>query len=282
MSEYRLEMRDVSKSFPGVKALDKAQLKLRPGTVHALMGENGAGKSTLMKCMFGIYKMDEGEIIYEGQKVAIHDPLQALKLGIAMVHQELQPIPERSVAENIYVGRYPLKRLLGFIPLVDHEAIYENTRRLLQKVRMDFDPKQKLGSLSVSQMQSVEIAKAVSADCKVLILDEPTTAQDHRGRYQLAEIGRRIRDEGGRTILMITHDMDLIAHYAERLIVMWNGTIILDAPTEEAFGQAEILARTFLRPPVAAQVASDLRDLGVPENIVTLPALLRSLRKKSE
>ena len=118
MSEYRLEMRDVSKSFPGVKALDKAQLKLRPGTVHALMGENGAGKSTLMKCMFGIYKMDEGEIIYEGQKVDIHDPLQALKLGIAMVHQELQPIPERSVAENIYVGRYPLKRLLGFIPVV--------------------------------------------------------------------------------------------------------------------------------------------------------------------
>ncbi len=121
MAEYRLEMRDVCKSFPGVKALDHAQLKLKPGTVHALMGENGAGKSTLMKCMFGIYKMDEGEIYYEGEKkVHIKDPLDALKRGIAMVHQELQPIPERSVAENIFVGRYPMRSIL-----VDHEKMYE-------------------------------------------------------------------------------------------------------------------------------------------------------------
>ena len=116
MSEYRLEMRGVCKTFPGVKALDHAQLRLRPGTVHALMGENGAGKSTLMKCMFGIYKMDEGEILFEGQKVSIADPMEALKMGIAMVHQELQPIPARTVGENIFLGRYPMKRALGFIP----------------------------------------------------------------------------------------------------------------------------------------------------------------------
>ena len=225
MSEYRLEMRDVSKSFPGVKALDKAQLKLRPGTVHALMGENGAGKSTLMKCMFGIYKMDEGEIIYEGQKVAIHDPLQALKLGIAMVHQELQPIPERSVAENIYVGRYPLKRLLGFIPLVDHEAIYENTRRLLQKVRMDFDPKQKLGSLSVSQMQSVEIAKAVSADCKVLILDEPTSSLSQREVEALFTIIEDLKAEGV-AIVYISHKMDEILRISDEVTIMRDGKYI--------------------------------------------------------
>ena len=225
MSEYRLEMRDVSKSFPGVKALDKAQLKLRPGTVHALMGENGAGKSTLMKCMFGIYKMDEGEIIYEGQKVAIHDPLQALKLGIAMVHQELQPIPERSVAENIYVGRYPLKRLLGFIPLVDHEAMYENTRRLLQKVRMDFDPKQKLGSLSVSQMQSVEIAKAVSADCKVLILDEPTSSLSQREVEALFTIIEDLKSEGV-AIVYISHKMDEILRISDEVTIMRDGKYI--------------------------------------------------------
>ena len=100
MSEYRLEMRDVVKAFPGVKALDHAQLKLKPGTVHALMGENGAGKSTLMKCMFGIYHMDEGEVIYEGEKVNIKGPLDALNRGIAMVHQELQPIPERSIGNT--------------------------------------------------------------------------------------------------------------------------------------------------------------------------------------
>ena len=174
MSEYRLEMRDVVKTFPGVKALDHAQLKLKPGTVHALMGENGAGKSTLMKCMFGIYKMDEGQIYYEGEPVNIKDPLDALNRGIAMVHQELQPIPERSVAENIFVGRYPIKKLLGFYPVIDHKKMYEDTTRLLEEVRMPFDPKAKLGSLSVSQMQLVEIAKAVSANCKVLILDEPT------------------------------------------------------------------------------------------------------------
>ncbi len=225
MSEYRLEMRDVSKSFPGVKALDKAQLKLRPGTVHALMGENGAGKSTLMKCMFGIYKMDEGEIIYEGQKVVIHDPLQALKLGIAMVHQELQPIPERSVAENIYVGRYPLKRLLGFIPVVDHDAMYENTRRLLQKVRMDFDPKQKLGSLSVSQMQSVEIAKAVSADCKVLILDEPTSSLSQREVEALFTIIEDLKAEGV-AIVYISHKMDEILRISDEVTIMRDGKYI--------------------------------------------------------
>ena len=110
MSEYRLVMKGVVKTFPGVKALDHAQLELRPGKVMALMGENGAGKSTLMKCMFGIYKMDEGEIEYEGQKVTIPNPLEALNRGIAMVHQELQPIPARTVAENIWLGRFPTKK----------------------------------------------------------------------------------------------------------------------------------------------------------------------------
>ena len=171
MSEYLLEMRDVSKSFPGVKALDHVQLKLRPGKVHALMGENGAGKSTLMKCMFGIYKMDEGQIFIDGQPAVIKDPMDALRQGIAMVHQELQPIPARTIGENIFLGRYPIKKYLGFIPGVDHKKMYEDTAALLKKVRMNFDPKEKVGNLSVSQMQSVEIAKAVSANCRVLILD---------------------------------------------------------------------------------------------------------------
>ena len=176
MSEFLLEMRDVSKSFPGVKALDHAQLRLRPGKVHALMGENGAGKSTLMKCMFGIYKMDEGEILIDGVRTEIKDPMDALGKGIAMVHQELQPIPARTIGENIFLGRYPIKKVLGFIPMVDHKKMYDDTAALLKKVRMDFDPREKVGNLSVSQMQSVEIAKAVSANCRVLILDEPTSS----------------------------------------------------------------------------------------------------------
>ena len=122
MSEYRLVMKGVVKTIHGVKALDHAQLELRPGKVMALMGENGAGKSTLMKCMFGIYKMDEGEIEYEGEKVVIANPLDALGRGIAMVHQELQPIPERSIGENIYVGRYPAKKY-GPVTVIAHRVM---------------------------------------------------------------------------------------------------------------------------------------------------------------
>lgn len=193
MSEYRLEMRGVVKMFPGVKALDHAQLKLRPGTVHALMGENGAGKSTLMKCMFGIYHMDEGEVYYEGEKVQIKGPLDALHRGIAMVHQELQPIPERSVGENIYTGRFPLKKF-GPFSFIDHQKMYEDAAAVLKEVHLPYDPKTKLGTLSVSQMQLVEIAKAVSADCKVLILDEPTSSLTAAEVEALFTIVNELRD----------------------------------------------------------------------------------------
>lgn len=225
MSEYRLEMRGICKSFPGVKALDHAQLRLRPGTVHALMGENGAGKSTLMKCMFGIYKMDEGELYFEGQKVDIADPMEALKMGIAMVHQELQPIPARTVGENIFLGRYPMKKALGFIPMVDHKKMYEDTAALLKKVRMDFDPKQQLGELSVSQMQSVEIAKAVSANCKVLILDEPTSSLTHNEVEALFRIVEDLRAEGV-SIVYISHKMDEILRISDEVTIMRDGQYV--------------------------------------------------------
>lgn len=225
MSEYRLEMREICKSFPGVKALDHAQLRLRPGTVHALMGENGAGKSTLMKCMFGIYKMDEGELYFEGEKVEIKDPLEALKMGIAMVHQELQPIPARTVGENIFLGRYPMKKALGFIPIVDHKKMYEDTAALLKKVRMDFDPKQMLGELSVSQMQSVEIAKAVSANCKVLILDEPTSSLTQNEVEALFRIVEDLKAEGV-SIVYISHKMDEILRISDEVTIMRDGQYV--------------------------------------------------------
>ena len=225
MSEYRLEMRGVCKSFPGVKALNHAQLCLRPGKVHALMGENGAGKSTLMKCMFGIYSMDEGEIIYEGEKVSIKDPLEALKMGIAMVHQELQPIPARTVGENIFLGRYPMKKLLGIIPVVDHDKMYADTDALLQKVRMNFDSHQKVGELSVSQMQSVEIAKAVSANCKVLILDEPTSSLTSNEVEALFRIIEDLKADGV-AIVYISHKMDEILRISDEVTIMRDGQYI--------------------------------------------------------
>ena len=225
MAEYRLEMRNVTKTFPGVKALDGANLKLKPGTVHALMGENGAGKSTLMKCMFGIYKMDSGEIYYEGEKITITDPMNALNHGIAMVHQELQPIPERSVGENIFIGRYPMKKVLGFLPVIDHEKMYADTERLLKEVRMNFEPKAKLNTLSVSQMQSVEIAKAVSADCKVLILDEPTSSLTSNEVEALFAIIADLKAKGV-SIVYISHKMDEILRISDEVTIMRDGQYI--------------------------------------------------------
>ena len=224
MSEYRLEMRGVVKTFPGVKALDHAQLQLRPGTVHALMGENGAGKSTLMKCMFGIYHMDEGKVIYEGEKVEIKGPLDALNRGIAMVHQELQPIPERSIGENIYVGRYPTKQF-GPVTVIDHEKMYADAAKVLKEVHLNFDPKAKLGSLSVSQMQLVEIAKAVSADCKVLILDEPTSSLTAAEVEALFTIVDELRAKGV-SIVYISHKMDEILRISDEVTIMRDGQYI--------------------------------------------------------
>ena len=232
MSEYVLEMEGVCKSFPGVKALDHAQLKLRPGKVHALMGENGAGKSTLMKCMFGIYKMDEGQIRINGEPVTIHDPMDALHKGIAMVHQELQPIPARTVGENIFLGRYPMKKALGFIPIVDHKKMYADTADLLKKVRMNFDPKQKVGELSVSQMQSVEIAKAVSANCRVLILDEPTSSLTSNEVEALFRIIEDLKAENV-AVVYISHKMDEILRIADEVTIMRDGQYVGNWLAEE-------------------------------------------------
>ena len=224
MSEYRLEMRDVVKTFPGVKALDHAKLQLKPGTVHALMGENGAGKSTLMKCMFGIYHMDEGKVIYEGEEVQIKGPLDALERGIAMVHQELQPIPERSIGENIYVGRYPTKKY-GPVTVIDHKKMYADAAKVLKEVHLNFDPHAKLGSLSVSQMQLVEIAKAVSADCKVLILDEPTSSLTAAEVEALFTIVDELRAKGV-SIVYISHKMDEILRISDEVTIMRDGQYI--------------------------------------------------------
>ncbi len=224
MSEYVLEMRDVYKAFPGVIALNGVQLKLKPGKVHALMGENGAGKSTLMKCMFGIYTMDEGEILIDGVKTEIHNPSDALKKGIAMVHQELQPIPARTIAENIYLGRYPTKKI-GPVTIVDHKKMYEDAARVLKEVNMNFDPRTKVGDLSVSQMQSVEIAKAVSANCRVLILDEPTSSLTQHEVDALFKIVEDLKSKGV-AIVYISHKMDEILRISDEVTIMRDGQYI--------------------------------------------------------
>ena len=231
MSEYLLELKGVCKSFPGVKALDNVQLSLRPGTVHSLMGENGAGKSTLMKCLFGIYKMDAGEIYMNGQKIQVDNPDEAMKLGIAMVHQELQPVPARSVAENLFLGRFPVKKI-GPIQMIDHKKMYEDTAYWLHEVKMDFDPKAMLGDLSIGQMQSVEIAKAVSHQAKVVIFDEPTSSLSDNEVEALFRIMNDLRDKGV-AMVYISQKMDEIKRIADDITIMRDGTYVGTWPASE-------------------------------------------------
>ena len=231
MSEYKLELKGVCKSFPGVKALDNVQLSLRPGTVHALMGENGAGKSTLMKCLFGIYKMDAGEIYLDGQKIEVNNPDEAMKYGIAMVHQELQPVPARTVAENLYLGRFPTKKF-GPLQVIDHKKMYEDTAYWLKEVKMDFDPKSLLGDLSIGQMQSVEIAKAVSHNAKVVIFDEPTSSLSDNEVEALFRIMNDLRDKGV-AMVYISHKMDEIKRIADDITIMRDGTYVGTWPADE-------------------------------------------------
>ena len=231
MAEYKLELKNVSKSFPGVKALDGVQLSLRPGSVLALMGENGAGKSTLMKCLFGIYHMDQGEIYLDGQKVDIKDPDDAMKKGIAMVHQELQPVPARSIAENMYLGRFPVHKY-GPLQVIDHKTMVSETKKWLSQLGLDFDPNALLGSLSIGQMQCVEIAKAVSHNAKVIIFDEPTSSLSDKEVEFLFKIMNQLRDEGV-AMIYISHKMDEIKRIADDVEIMRDGHYIGTWPAKE-------------------------------------------------
>ncbi|MDD5797145.1 MAG: sugar ABC transporter ATP-binding protein [Clostridiaceae bacterium] len=231
MAEYKLELKGICKSFPGVKALDNVQLSVRPGTVHALMGENGAGKSTLMKCLFGIYKMDAGEIYLDGKKIDIKDPDDAMSKGIAMVHQELQPVLARSVGENLFLGRFPTKNY-GPLKVIDHKKMYEDTKMWLDEVGMDFDPKAQLGSLSIGQMQSVEIAKAVSHQAKVVIFDEPTSSLSDKEVDALFRIMNDLRSKGV-AMIYISHKMDEIKRIADDITVMRDGGYVGTWPAAE-------------------------------------------------
>ncbi len=180
---YLLEMENICKSFSGVRALDQVSLRVRPGTVHALMGENGAGKSTLMKCLFGIYRMDSGRIQLDGKQVDFPNPHAALVNGISMVHQELEQVQGQSVADNVWLGRFPTRA-----GTVDDAKMRRDTSELLQTLGLSINPSTRLSRLTVSQRQMVDIAKAVSYDCKILVLDEPTSSLTDKEVAHLFEI----------------------------------------------------------------------------------------------
>ena len=215
--KYILEMTGLNKSFPGVKALDNVQLKVRPGTVHALMGENGAGKSTLMKCLFGVYIEDSGKILIEGKEIHFSNPKQAMDNGVAMVHQELNQVLQRNIMDNIWLGRYPSNG-----GIISEKTMYENTKKILEELEIDINPKEKMAKLSVSQRQMVEIAKAVSYNAKILVLDEPTSSLTTEEVEQLFKIINKLRKKGC-GIIYISHKMEEILRISDDVTIMRDG-----------------------------------------------------------
>ncbi|WP_374717971.1 galactose/methyl galactoside ABC transporter ATP-binding protein MglA [Neobacillus sp.] len=215
-----LEMINITKRFPGVVALDRVSLKVKAGSVHALMGENGAGKSTLMKCLFGIYTMDEGKIILDGKEVSFANSKQALENGVSMVHQELNQVRQRNVMDNIWLGRYPKKGIF-----IDEKKMYEDTAAIFKSLDINIDPRRKVSSLSVSEMQMVEIAKAVSYDSKVIVMDEPTSSLTEKEVAHLFKIIRTLKSKNV-AIIYISHKMEEILKISDEVTIMRDGQYI--------------------------------------------------------
>jgi methyl-galactoside transport system ATP-binding protein len=225
--KYVLEMINISKEFPGVKALSGVTLKVKPGTVHSLMGENGAGKSTLMKCLFGIYHKDEGEIYLNGKMIDFQNSKQALDNGVSMVHQELNQVRQRNVIDNIWLGRYPESGLF-----INEHRMYEDTKKIFEELDINIDPRAKIGTLSVSQMQMVEIAKAVSYDSKVIVMDEPTSSLTEKEVAHLFRIIDKLKKKNV-GIIYISHKMEEILKISEEVTIMRDGQWIATKEAKE-------------------------------------------------
>ena len=223
-----LRMTDITKTFPGVKALDGVSFELKKGTVHALMGENGAGKSTLMKCLFGIYTKYSGQIFLEGKEVNFKNSKEALNNGVAMVHQELNQALKRSVMDNLWLGRYPM---IGGV-MVNERKMLQDTKAIFEELEIDVDPHRIMSTMPVSQRQMVEIAKAVSYNSKVIVFDEPTSSLTEEEVEHLFKIINMLRDRG-MGIIYISHKMAEIKRISDYITVMRDGTHVATKPAAE-------------------------------------------------
>ena len=224
-----LQMVEISKSFPGVKALDKVSLNVHRGSVHALMGENGAGKSTLMKCLFGMYNKDGGHIYLEGKEINFKNSREALDNGVAMVHQELNQALKRNVMDNIWLGRYPT--ILGGLA-VNEKKMYQDTMAVFEELDIHVDPYQIMSTMPVSQRQMVEIAKAVSYNSKVIVFDEPTSSLTEEEVEHLFKIINMLRDRGV-GIIYISHKMAEVKRNSDYITVMRDGQWVATERAED-------------------------------------------------
>lgn len=230
MSEQKnlLEMKEIVKNFPGVQALRGVNLSIAPGEIHALMGENGAGKSTLMKCLIGMHPPTSGEIIFDGKVINHYTTADALHMGISMIHQELNPVEHRPIMENIWLGREP-KTPLG---LVDHKKMYEMSKEVLGLIELNEDPRTEMRNLSVAKMQMIEIAKAISYNAKLIIMDEPTSALTDKEVKQLFKIMRKLKADG-KSIIYISHKLDEVYEVTDRITVFRDGRFIGTENTDQ-------------------------------------------------
>ena len=258
MSEYVLELNGITKTFPGVKALDNVYFKLRPGEIHALMGENGAGKSTFIKIITGVHAPDEGEMKVNGRKVSFASPKDAHELGIAAIYQHVTSYPDLTVTENIFMGHEKVdpitKRLLW-------KQMHAEAKELLRELGSNIDPKTEMGALSVAQQQIVEIAKALSTDAKIIIMDEPTAALSMRESEELYRIAETLRDRGA-SIIFISHRFEDMYRLASAVTVFRDGKYIGTWGVDQITNENLIVAMvgrevTQLFPPKRAVVGSE-------------------------
>ena len=223
--EYIIEMRHITKRFPGIVANDDVSIQIKKGEIYALLGENGAGKSTLMSMLFGMYEPDEGEIYVKGRKVRITSPNYATKLNIGMVHQHFKLVSNYTVAENIIMGMEPVKKFLGLIPQVDIKTANRDIRRLSEDYGLEVDPEQIIEKVNVSIRQRVEILKMLYREAEILIFDEPTAVLTPQEIEFLLQIIRNLRDSG-KTIILITHKLEEIKQVADRCAILNRGKIV--------------------------------------------------------
>ena len=229
-STYLLEMNNISKSYIGVNALNDVTIKVGPGTVHALVGENGAGKSTLMKILAGETQPNKGKIIIDGKEVILNNRKEAIDYGVSIIHQEMINVLDMTVAENLFLGREPKKQNN---PFIDRKQMNDESKRLLEKVKLDISPNRRMSTLSVAQMQMCEIAKAVSFQSKIFIMDEPTSAITESETEILFDIIRELKSEG-HSIIYISHKLDEIYQIADEISVLRDGFKVAE------FGSSEV------------------------------------------
>ena len=287
MDKITLGTRKVSIEFPGVKALSDVDFEISTGTIHAVMGANGAGKSTLMKVLAGSNPDYTGEVLYNGNVVELRNPAAAKKLGIQIVYQEVDMalIPTLSVAENVMFNDMVMN--MGHKQFINYGKIRKDAKEALARLNINIDVKRWCGTLTLAQKQMVLIARAVQNSCNFLILDEPTAGLDPAGRDEILGLVSKMHRELGITILLVSHSMEDVAEYVDRIIVMNHGAVMFDALPKQVFAHYKELEAVGLAAPQVTYLVHELAERGLPVDTQATTAkeaaqtILSALREKN-